>query len=228
MRPSTAELGVPEQSICQLRREADKLLQVRLAAARQSSGQLTCWRLPDGGVYVLKARWKPGEMRSTDEISRSDCLRVYAEDFLQAPVALVDRKVIYKERVAGGAVGGALPVLPEGMRKHTDADYYRARGIRGGVIVVAVALHDVTSGNGATVVWPRTHVQRFQPFDAGLEGPVVPDVHAPDAQGVELLAPAGSILLWDARIVHSSGVNRTGAARRLAIFAYAAANRVPA
>jgi ectoine hydroxylase-related dioxygenase (phytanoyl-CoA dioxygenase family) len=163
-----------------------------------------------------------------DELSRSEYLRVYAENHLHAPVAVVDRKVIYKERVYGVAADAELPLLPEGMRKHTDAHYYRARGIRGGVLVVAVTLHDVSAGNGATVVWPGTHVQRFETIDAGIEGPVVPDVHAPDDQGVELHAPAGSILLWDARIVHSSGMNRSGSARRLAIFAYAAASLVPA
>jgi ectoine hydroxylase-related dioxygenase (phytanoyl-CoA dioxygenase family) len=53
------------------------------------------------------------------------------------------------------------------------------------------------------------------------QGPVVPDEQAPDSAAVTLVAAAGTVLIWDANLVHASGPNLSDEPRRLLVLGYA-------
>jgi ectoine hydroxylase-related dioxygenase (phytanoyl-CoA dioxygenase family) len=54
------------------------------------------------------------------------------------------------------------------------------------------------------------------------QGPVVPDAAAPDTDAVLLTADAGTVIAWDAALVHASGPNTSGHSRRLLVLGYTA------
>jgi ectoine hydroxylase-related dioxygenase (phytanoyl-CoA dioxygenase family) len=69
-------------------------------------------------------------------------------------------------------------------------------------------LADVTEENGATRVVPRSHLARRWPRD----GEAIETVPA--------TGPAGTIMVWDGRLWHGTGVNRTPSPRYALLAAY--------
>lgn len=67
-----------------------------------------------------------------------------------------------------------------------------------------VALDDLTVDNGATWLMMGGHLVAQKPSEEDFAK------HA-----IQVTAPAGSILLWDSRVWHRAGVNRTEAPRRI-------------
>ncbi|GAA0426218.1 hypothetical protein Acor_54850 [Acrocarpospora corrugata] len=200
----------------------DALARMRIDAQRflDTSGPddpaATCWRLPSGETYLLKIksviRRSPAAQKIAGEVQPQ------VERLLGTPARLMDDKITYKQRVPWEPPDR---VLDEEIRKHTDAAYYHQRGFGDPIITVAVCLDDCTAESGAVRVWPGTHRRDVPHLQTQLQGPVVPDEAAPDDSAMILEAPAGSVLAWDARLVHSSRANRSGHLRRLLILGYA-------
>ena len=67
-----------------------------------------------------------------------------------------------------------------------------------------VALDDLTAENGATWLLSGSQVAIGKPSDETFDG-----------FATQITAPAGSIVLWDSRIWHRAGVNKTGKPRRI-------------
>ena len=117
-----------------------------------------------------------------------------------------------------------MPVLGEEVRKHSDATYFAARGFSR-VLTVAVCLDDCPAEAGALRVWPGTHRRPVEYVPTADQGPVVPDESAPDDEAVTLTAEAGTVLAWDAALVHASEANLTDKPRRLLVLGYTAVGR---
>lgn len=91
---------------------------------------------------------------------------------------------------------------------HRDQDMWG--GEKGGIqymINAMWALDDFTTENGATRIWPRSHVAAQDEMLA--EGDAVPAV-----------MPRGSVTLFLGSTLHSGGANRSGAPRRGLIVSY--------
>ncbi|WBB46824.1 phytanoyl-CoA dioxygenase family protein [Verrucosispora sp. WMMA2044] len=214
---------LPAATIQELRVEADDLLDQRLAqmvATRCADPRVTWWRLPDGTPYVLKV--KPVLDLSPTATAVADDTRLcgLVADLLGAPApTLMDNKLMYKRTVDIAAGWAALPVLGEEVRKHTDAAYYAAHGYPR-VLTVAVCLDPCTEAAGALRVWPGSHRRTIEMVPTLHQGPVVPDQDAPDDVAVTLVAAPGTVLIWDAALVHASGSNTSGHSRRLLVLGY--------
>lgn len=72
------------------------------------------------------------------------------------------------------------------------------------MINTLVALDPLTEKNGATWLMPGGHRLSEKPDDGEF-----------DAQAIQVMAPAGSILMWDSRLWHRAGVNYTDKPRRI-------------
>ncbi|GIJ28853.1 hypothetical protein Vqi01_40150 [Micromonospora qiuiae] len=214
---------VPAATIQKLRVEADDLLDQRLAqmiATRSADPRVTWWRLPDGKPYVLKV--KPVVDLSPTAAALADDSRLcgVVTDLLGAPdPTLMDNKLMYKRTIDIAAGWATLPVLGEEVRKHTDAAYYAARGYPR-VLTVAVCLDPCTAAAGALRIWPGSHRRTIEMVPTLNQGPVVPDQDAPDEAAVTLVAAPGTVLIWDAALVHASGPNTSGHPRRLLVLGY--------
>jgi ectoine hydroxylase-related dioxygenase (phytanoyl-CoA dioxygenase family) len=74
-------------------------------------------------------------------------------------------------------------------------------------------MDDFTERNGATRVVPRTHRSGRTPQEA------LPDAGAPHPDEVKLIAPAGSVAVWNGHLWHGGTRNATER-RRLALHSY--------
>ncbi|MEV0134683.1 phytanoyl-CoA dioxygenase family protein [Dactylosporangium sp. NPDC050688] len=215
---------VPPAMITRLRAEADAALTGMLdtmAHERVTDPRLTWWRLPSGRLYVLKIKSVLDLAATAAVLAAGPLLHQVTTDLLGSAAQLIDSKFMYKQTVDVPAAWTDLPVLGEEVCKHTDAVYYRAKG-HDQVVTVALCLDDCTPTTGALKVWPGTHHRDIEMIATQRQGPVVPDNAAPDSHAVALLAPAGSMLVWDSALVHASGPNESGRPRRLLVLGYAA------
>lgn len=67
-----------------------------------------------------------------------------------------------------------------------------------------VTLDDMTVENGATWLMPGSHRLPIKPCDSEF-----------NAKAVQIAAPVGSVLMWDSRLWHRAGENKTDQPRRI-------------
>jgi hypothetical protein len=207
----------------QLRSDADTVLHNALSAMTTAQAQdlrVTWWRLASGRPYVLKIKPVLDLASSAARLAHGAELRGVVADLLGVEPQLVEDKFMYKQVVDAATDWADLPTLGEEVCKHTDAAYFQARGYER-VVTVAVCLDECTAEAGALKVWPGSHQRVVEQVDTANQGPVVPDHAAPDSTAVTLEAHPGSVLAWDARLVHASGPNTSGNPRRLLVLGYA-------
>jgi ectoine hydroxylase-related dioxygenase (phytanoyl-CoA dioxygenase family) len=94
-------------------------------------------------------------------------------------------------------------------RLHTDQGYLPEPWPQLLAMNVAWFVDDFTFENGATLVVPRSHLSLAPPADMDL---------APSAPA-HLAGPAGSMAVWDGRLHHATGLNRTADQRRRGVLA---------
>jgi hypothetical protein len=215
---------VPESTVGLLRVEATRVLDSRiagLAANRTSDPRVTWWRLADGRPYVLKIKPVLDLASTAAAVADGPELRAVVDELLGARSVVMEDKLMYKQVINEVSVDWVdLPVLGEEVRKHTDAAYFAARGFPR-VLSVAVCLDACTELTGGVRVWPGSHLRVIEPVMTERQGPVVPDEQAPDSAAVTLVAAAGTVLIWDANLVHASGPNLSDEPRRLLVLGYA-------
>lgn len=208
-----------------LRSDADSVFEHRaqaMVAVRRADDRVTWWRLPSGRPYVLKIKPVLDIAPAAHALAHGHRLTNLAAALLGGPPELMEDKFMYKQELTTEAAEWAtLPVLGEEVRKHTDAAYFAARGY-GRVLTVAICLDDCTPESGALRVWPGTHRRDIAMVPTDTQGPVVPDDAASDKDAVLLAADAGTVLAWDAALVHASGPNTSGHPRRLLVLGYTA------
>jgi ectoine hydroxylase-related dioxygenase (phytanoyl-CoA dioxygenase family) len=73
---------------------------------------------------------------------------------------------------------------------------------------VAFFLDDFTEENGATLIVPKSH-----------KSLAVPDPALAPSAPARLTGPAGAIAVWDGRLHHATGLNRSANQRRRGVFA---------
>ncbi|MCH9671543.1 MAG: phytanoyl-CoA dioxygenase family protein [Gammaproteobacteria bacterium] len=98
------------------------------------------------------------------------------------------------------------------------------------VLAVGILLDDMTLENGPLMVLPGSH--RGEVFDHHADGAFCGAIDVAAAQiklddAVPLTAPAGSITIHHARLVHGSKMNTSGAPRRILFYEYTAVDAWP-
>ena len=191
----------------------------RMVTITTPDPRVTWWRLDSRRPYVLKIKPVADLVPAAAALALSPQLTGVTAELLGATPRLMEDKIMYKQTVDVSADWADLPTVGEEVCKHTDAAYFAARGYPR-VLTVAACLDECTEEAGALRVWPGTHQRPVPMLSTEHQGPVVPDDAAPDADGVTLAAQPGSVLMWDAALVHASGPNISGRARRLLVLGY--------
>lgn len=109
----------------------------------------------------------------------------------------------------------------EGFHLHHDWGYYRQQGYPENTLSSAVVIDDC-AGRGPLRVIPGSHLVDAPLVDDDPQsgsGVVVDGFFSPDDL-VPLDAPAGSVLLFHAKLVHDSEPNRSGLPRRVMIYSH--------
>jgi len=97
------------------------------------------------------------------------------------------------------------------------------------IVVALIMLTDMTLDNGALLVVPGSHTERYSLYrEDRYVGEIAPE-HIPDIErrAVPVTGKAGHVCLQHTWMVHGSGPNRTDRARALLICDYTAADAFP-
>ena len=129
---------------------------------------------------------------------------------------------------AGGKVNLKSPGYGAPVEWHQDWAFYPHTN--DDVLAVGILLDDMDDDNGPLMVLPGSHLGPV--YDHHSDGAFCGGIDLArtpiDLSGaVTLTAPAGSVTIHHARLVHGSAVNRTARPRRLLFFEYAAADAWP-
>jgi Phytanoyl-CoA dioxygenase (PhyH) len=216
--------AIDADTVDKLRSEADRVCAATLIGmrlARTIDPRVTWWRLKDGHPYLLKIKPILNVAPAAAEIATGAWMTSRLGDLLGGAPILMEDKFMYKQRLNDDIDWVDLPVLGEEVCKHTDGAYFTRRGY-GRVLTAAICLDECTAAGGALKVWPGSHGRDIQMVPTDNQGPVVPDDQAPDSDAVLLEAAAGSVLVWDSRLVHASDPNISDRPRRLLVFGFTA------
>jgi ectoine hydroxylase-related dioxygenase (phytanoyl-CoA dioxygenase family) len=110
---------------------------------------------------------------------------------------------------------------------HSDWAYYEGT-FPPGILTSIVFLDENREDSGPLEVWPGTHTEEYEHENIDGLGRQIPDDVLDHDAGEKVTGPAGSVLIFDCRLVHSSGPNTSGRPRRLAIYGHAPASNVEA
>ncbi|MEO2005526.1 MAG: phytanoyl-CoA dioxygenase family protein [Candidatus Poribacteria bacterium] len=216
------EAAFDADEIARMRADADSILELILnssVANERRSGQLDMRARPDGVVVVRK-------IQPINDLSA--CFTaVSADERLVGPLGavmgddpvLMEEKLNYKQPLLGPVDGIDAPVKDDSFPIHNDWAYYRSQNYPQGILSSAVTVDECAADSGPLRVWPGSHLTHIEheSMDNGLQ--VLPGTLDFDG-GVDILAPAGSVMLFHALLVHNSRPNVSGRPRRLMIFSH--------
>lgn len=132
---------------------------------------------------------------------------------------LMEEKLNYKQPLPQPVEGLPIRQIDDFFPVHNDWAYYTFHNYPQSVLSSALLLDECTSDNGPLRIWPGSHKQHLEHerIDTGLQ--VLPSLIDHDG-GIDLLAPAGSFMIFHVLTVHSSRSNTSGRPRRLMIYSH--------
>lgn len=209
-----------------MRADADFILELvvnsSLANGRHS-GRLDMRRQGDGTAVARK-------IQPVADLGLN-LARFAADQRLLGPMAalmgdkpvLMEDKLNYKQPLLG--LGDSematfrTPKDDDRFPVHNDWAYFKHNRYPPAVISSAIAIDGCGEHNGTIRVFPGSHKRHIEHLRVrnGLE---VPPGSVDAAAAVPIVAPAGSVMFFHSRLIHTSGPNTSGAARRMMIFSH--------
>lgn len=132
---------------------------------------------------------------------------------------LMEEKLNYKQPLPAPPPHMTARDADDRFPVHSDWAYYRAQNYPQDILSSAITMDACTADSGPIRVWPGTHKEHLEHYqmDNGLQ--VRPEL-VDFAGGQDVLAPAGSVLLFHALLIHNSVANVSGRPRRLMIYSH--------
>lgn len=206
-----------------MREEADRILELCVnssLANRRRSGRLNIVRRPGGQQVVRRIQPIVDLSLPLYELGRDERLLAPVRRLLEGEPALMEEKITYKQPLPEPVEG--IPCeedIDDRFAVHSDWAYYRDQGYPQALLSTAVCLDECSADAGPLRVWPGSHLEHREHEPTPFGRQVLP--HLIDLGGGEdVLAPAGSLILWHAMLVHSSRPNASGRPRRLMIYSH--------
>jgi ectoine hydroxylase-related dioxygenase (phytanoyl-CoA dioxygenase family) len=215
-----------------MRRAADRILELAIngSLALQRRYPRMDAKLQDDGQLTLRKIQPVNDLEpAIAAISADERLLAPMRQLMDDEPVLMEEKLNYKQTVdtrgldLGFLRGSSFNAAHsrEGFVLHHDWGYYRREGYPENTLSSAVALDDC-AGRGPIRVIPGSHL-----VDAPLADPdpasgsgIVADGFFDLADLTPVDAPAGSVMLFHAKLVHDSEPNRSGLPRRVMIYSH--------
>ncbi|MEM6762649.1 MAG: phytanoyl-CoA dioxygenase family protein [Pseudomonadota bacterium] len=166
---------------------------------------------------VRRVKLPHTQSRIMDELMRSDTILAPARDLVGPNIRLHTSKLNVKSARYGAAVDWHQDFA---FYPHTNDD----------LLAVGVMLDDVDEDNGPLMVFPGTHRDHIYNHHSGGVFAGTIDLAAEGfsvADAAVLTAPAGSISIHHARIIHGSAPNRSSRDRGVIFYEMMAADAFP-
>jgi len=211
----------PEE-VSALQAEADVLLELIINSSlmhQRKSGRLD-WRLTSQDVQMAHKIQPINDMSLpfTQAIGNDRIVAPLRQIMGENPV-LMEEKLNYKQPLTEKVEGLPIRQIDDAFPVHNDWAYYAAQDYPQSVLSSALLLDDCTPDNGPLRIWPGSHKQHLEHarMENGLE--VLP--HLIDHKGgLDMLAPAGSFMIFHVLTVQNSRPNTSGTPRRLMIYSH--------
>ena len=206
-----------------MRREADAILDLIINSSighGRRSRRLDILQRENGDQIVRKIQPINDLSLYLAEISRDERLLGPMRTVMGDEPVLMEEKLNYKEPlpmpVSGFEMGARVT---DQFPIHSDWAYYKAQNYPQSIMSSAIAFDDCSEDSGPLHIWPGSH-KKDLPHDSvtiGLE--VQPGLIDPEG-GIDLLVPAGTVMLFSSLLIHNSRANLSGKPRRLMIYSH--------
>jgi ectoine hydroxylase-related dioxygenase (phytanoyl-CoA dioxygenase family) len=211
----------PEE-VRRMRAEADRILELILnssLALQRRSGRLDWRELPDGSQIVRKIQPINDLSEYLAEISNDPRLIGPMRQIMGHEPILMEEKLNYKQPLPHRIDGIEIRRTDDRFPVHHDWAYYRAQEYPVDILSSAISLDDSTVESGPLHVWPGSHRENLEHVSVEIGLQVKPGLIDFDG-GVDILAPAGSVMIFHALLVHNSRPNSSGRPRRIMIYSH--------
>ncbi len=211
-----------QEEVAALQAEADYLLELILNSSLMNdrpSGRLD-WRRTSQGVQMVR------KIQPVNDLSLAFS-RAIADERVVDPLrqimgeepVLMEEKLNYKQPLPNDVEGLPIRDMDDYFPVHNDWAYYAAQHYPQSVLSSALLLDACTADNGPLRIWPGSHREHLehQRMENGLE--VKPE-RIDHAGGIDMIAPAGSFMIFHVLVVHNSRPNTSGKPRRLMIYSH--------
>ena len=209
--------------VARMRGEADRILELVInssLALDRTSGRLDLTQDEAGRQMVRKVQPINDLSLYLSEVAADERLVGPMRQLMGDEPVLMEEKLNYKQPLAE-----PLPSLRPSRADthfpvHSDWAYYKAQDYPRSIISSAVSMDECTPESGPMRVWPGSHGRHLE-HEKRPNGDLQVRADLIDLQGgQDILAPAGSVMLFHALLVHNSRVNESGRPRRLMIYSH--------
>lgn len=207
--------------VARMRDEADFILELiinsSLCNTRQSN-RLDIRKRENGGMIVRKIQPINDLSLAMSKVSLDDRLLGPMRELMHDEPILMEEKLNYKQPVPF-MDGFRVPVDDDRFPIHNDWAYYLYNGYPDDIISSAITVDDCHDDNGSMRVFPGTHTAHID-HNRVRNGLEVPAGSVDLDASVVLEAPAGSVMFFHAKLVHTSDPNTTQEPRRVMIYSH--------
>lgn len=210
-----------ESEVQCMQQEADFILSLIINSSYchdRHSRRLDIRRSKTGGMVVRKIQPIIDLSLPLSKFSRDQRLIGPMAEFMGEEPVLMEEKLNYKQPVPEMSLF-SVPADDDRFPVHNDWAYYLMNGYPDTIISSAMTLDNCGTHNGTLRVYPRSHRQHIEHERVRNGLQIKPGTWDFDAW-VPIEAPAGSVVFFHSRLVHSSSPNRSGAPRRVMIYSH--------
>lgn len=211
-----------EGEIARMQAEADGILELILnssVALKRRSGRLDWRELPDGSQIVRKIQPINDLSEYLAEVSNDPRLIEPMRRIMGHEPILMEEKLNYKQPLPQRIEGIEVRRTDDRFPIHHDWAYYRAQDYPQDILSSAISMDDSTVDSGPLHVWPGSHREHLEHESMELGLQVKPGL-IDAGGGMDILAPAGSVMIFHALLAHSSRPNSSGRPRRIMIYSH--------
>jgi len=210
------------EEAARMREEADHILTLIVNASlanKRKSGRLDIRNVSSGQQVVRKIQPVNDLSLYLAQVSADERLVAPMRQIMGDEPILMEEKLNYKEPLPEPVAGIEAEQLDDLFPVHNDWAYYKAQNYPQNILSSAICMDACKANSGPIRVWPGTHKEELahEPIEYGLQ--VLPAL-IDHNDGIDVLAPAGSVLLFHALLIHNSKPNVSGKPRRLMIYSH--------
>lgn len=216
-----ANIFSPEE-ILEMQQEADYVLELIINSSRangRKSGRLD-WRENSSGTQVVRKIQPINDMSLRfSQVSQDERLLGPMREIMGEEPILMEEKLNYKQPLPDPVEGLEICQADDDFPIHNDWAYYVAQNYPQSILSSALLIDACTPDNGPLRIWPGSHKSHLDHENVPNGLQVKPGLIDFDG-GIEMLAPAGSFMIFHVLVVHNSRPNTSGRPRRLMIYSH--------
>ncbi|NQZ69926.1 MAG: phytanoyl-CoA dioxygenase family protein [Lentisphaeria bacterium] len=216
------EKAFNEDEIKSMRKEADFILNLMVnssLANKRQSGRLDIKTQANGNHIIRKVQPINDLSLFLSQMSADDRLLDPMRQIMDDEPILMEEKLNYKQAFDYTIDGIEAPQREDGFPIHSDWAYYSAQNYPQEILSSAISMDDSNMDSGPIRVWPGSH-KTFLEHEGMNNGFQVKEGLIDFDGGEEILAPAGSVMIFHSLLVHNSNPNTSGKPRRLMIYSH--------